>query len=159
MIKCLYLLLMSTNQVLKVWAYKCPIEWLNVYIYYLRLHIQMHTSYWIVSACKRSLKRLCFYTCLSVILFTGGVSASVHVGIHPLGRHPWTDTPRKQTSPTQCMLGDTGNKQVVPILLECILVTDMYTHTHIHMHTSNRTVTDVYTHIYTHTHTCILVTG
>ena len=45
---------------------------------------------------------------LSVILFTGGVSASVHAGIH--------------NPPPQCMLGDTGNKRAVRILLECILV-------------------------------------
>ena len=30
--------------------------------------------------------------------------------------------PWKQTPPAQCMLGDTGNKRVVRILLECILV-------------------------------------
>ena len=43
---------------------------------------------------------------LSVILSTGGMSASVHAGIHtphpppPLGRHPhWTDTPHWQTAP------------------------------------------------------------
>ena len=34
----------------------------------------------IFTAGKRSLRRLYFYTCLSVILFTGGGSASVHVG-------------------------------------------------------------------------------
>ena len=101
-----------------------------------------------------------------------GVSALVHAGIHPLGRHPlpspWTVTsPRKHTPlgstphkhtppkhtpgitlprstppweahppkpleadpreadsppPAQCMLGDTGNKRAVSILLECILV-------------------------------------
>ena len=33
------------------------------------------------------LRRLCFYTCLSVILFTGG-SASVHAGIPPRTRQP-----------------------------------------------------------------------
>ena len=43
-----------------------------------------------------------------------GGSASVHAGIHilPPGRHP----------PAQCMLGDTGNKRAVRILLECNLV-------------------------------------
>ena len=79
-----------------------------------------------------------------------GVSASVRDGIHPPGkqttprsrhpsgsRHPRpeADTPRKQTAPrsryllgsrhpppAQCMLGDMGNKRVVRILLECILV-------------------------------------
>ena len=39
---------------------------------------------------KRSLRRLCFYTCLSVILCTGG-SVSVHAGI--------ADPPREQTPP------------------------------------------------------------
>ena len=86
---------------------------------------------------------------LSVILFTRGVSASVHAGIHtpweqthstgadtPRSRHPWEQTPPRSRHPpgadtplpgadqppVQCMLGDTGNKQVVRILLECILV-------------------------------------
>ena len=39
MIKCLYLLLMSANLVLKVWAYKCPIEWLNcLYLLLMSTH-------------------------------------------------------------------------------------------------------------------------
>ena len=52
----------------------------------------------IITARKRSLRRLCFYLCLSVILFTGGGwSASVHAGIHPPGAdHP----PRSRHSPT-----------------------------------------------------------
>ena len=33
----------------------------------------------VITACKRSLRRLCFYTCLSVILFTGG-RAGLHGG-------------------------------------------------------------------------------
>ena len=36
----------------------------------------------------------------------------------PESRHP----PRIRHTPPQCMLGDMGNKQVVHILLECILV-------------------------------------
>ena len=40
---------------------------------------------------KRSLRRLCFYTCLPVILFTGGGSASVHAGI---ADPPEADTPQ-----------------------------------------------------------------
>ena len=36
--------------------------------------------------------------------------------VHPL---PWAGTPTQE----QCMLGDTGNKRGVRILLECILVT------------------------------------
>ena len=55
------------------------------------------------------------------------VCHSVHRGS---GRHPREDTPQEQTSPReqtppapmQCMLGDTGNKRVVRILMECILV-------------------------------------
>ena len=36
----------------------------------------------------------------------------------PRTRHP----PGADTPPEQCMLGDTGNKRAVRILLECILV-------------------------------------
>ena len=90
----------------------------------------------LVTARKCSLQRLCFYMCLSVILFTGG-SASVHAGIpHPPGtRHPpWSrhpspraDTPRdpppgSRHPQEQSMLGDTVNERVVRILLECNLV-------------------------------------
>ena len=50
---------------------------------------------------------------LSVILFTGGVSAPVHAGIHiPLGRHP----PGRHPPPAQCMLGYTP-----PPPAQCIL--------------------------------------
>ena len=68
---------------------------------------------------KLSLRRLCFYTCLSVILFRG---ECLHAGMHT--------TPRQTLSgsrhpPAQCMLGDMGNKRVVRILLECILVSFM----------------------------------
>ena len=61
------------------------------------------------------------------------MSASVHAGIHPPEQTPpWEQThPPEQTPPppgadtpllAQCMLGDTGNKRAVCILLECILV-------------------------------------
>ena len=46
-------------------------------------------TYRFITARKRSLRRLCFYTCLSVILFTGGVSAAGGVpapgGVSALG--------------------------------------------------------------------------
>ena len=117
-------------------------------------------------ACKQSLGRLYFYTCLSFC--SRGVSLSQCMlgytprradppGADPPSRHPpgsrhppWgeqnlllgadtspeADTSREQTPPrsrhspgsrhclppVQCMLGDTGNKRVVCILLECILV-------------------------------------
>ena len=85
----------------------------------------------VFTACKQSLRRLCFYICLLVILFTGGVSALVHTWIHPLGADtppgqtpPLEQTPHGQSPPprAQCMQGDTGNKRAVRILLECILV-------------------------------------
>ena len=41
---------------------------------------------------KRSLRRLCFHTCLSVILFTGG-SISVHAGYTPGAQPPRPGTP------------------------------------------------------------------
>ena len=53
------------------------------------------------------------------------VSHSVHRGV---GLSAYWDTPPGQTPlgadipPAQCMLGDTGNKRAVRILLECILV-------------------------------------
>ena len=43
----------------------------------------------------------------------------------PLGIYtPWDQIhlPRTRYTPEQCMLGDTGNKRAVRILLECILV-------------------------------------
>ena len=74
----------------------------------------------VITVRKRSLRRLCFYTCLSVILFTGvGVSVKVHAGIHPLGAD--TPSPWGQTPPG-CMPGDTFNKRALRILLECIVV-------------------------------------
>ena len=55
---------------------------------------------------KRSLRRLCFYNCLSVILFTGGVPGQVSpkAGIPPWGGTPragtsWPDTPPGQVHP------------------------------------------------------------
>ena len=99
----------------------------------------------LVTARKRS-----FYTCLSVILFTGGQYLGRYI---PLGRYnpppgrytPWQvqtpgrytplagnpldrytprpgTPPRQVHPPRQCMLGDMGNKRMVRILLECILV-------------------------------------
>ena len=79
----------------------------------------------------------------SVILSTGGVSASVHAGIpppprsrHPLGadtppgsRHPSREqtppranTPRSRHPPPHSRLRHTVNERPVCILLECILV-------------------------------------
>ena len=91
----------------------------------------------VITAHKGSLRRLCFYTCLLVILFTG-VYLGRYIplaGTHPPGRytplgrytrqvHPqpsWAGTPPGQVPtlpkagtppPDQCMLGDMGNKRV-----------------------------------------------
>ena len=51
-------------------------------------------------------ERQCFQKRVSRILSRGGVSASVHAGIHPPGRHPpgqtspWADTPPRQQTAT-----------------------------------------------------------
>ena len=76
------------------------------------------------TARKRSLQRLCFYTCMSVILFTGGCLPQYMLGYTPQEQTPpRADTPRsRHPPPAQCMLRDMGNKQAVCILLECILV-------------------------------------
>ena len=70
---------------------------------------------------QRSLGNVMFLH-VFVILFTGGrgVSGSVHAGIHPprSRQPPGADT----RPPVQRMLGDTGNKRAVRILLQCILV-------------------------------------
>ena len=69
----------------------------------------------IFTARKRSLQRLCFYTCLSVILFT--------VGRVPGQVHPRAGTPLwAGTHPPGNVCWDTVNKRAVRILLECILV-------------------------------------
>ena len=49
-------------------------------LYYLYSQPNCHKHYWIITALKRSLRRSCFYTCLSVILFTVGVSRPTHRG-------------------------------------------------------------------------------
>ena len=50
--------------------------------------------------------------------FHRGVSLQGEIDT-PLSRRP---TPWQGDPQAQCMLGDTGNKRAVPILLECILV-------------------------------------
>ena len=56
---------------------------------------------------------------LPVILFTGrGVCLNACWDTHT----PGTDTPPPHTHTAQCMLGATGNKRAVGILLECIFV-------------------------------------
>ena len=100
----------------------------------------------VITVRKRSLRRLSFYTCLSVILFTEGCLSQCMLGYTPSGADtPRADTPpqeqtssweqtfhqeqtpsHEQTPPAQCMLGDVGNKQAVRILLECILVSNIF---------------------------------
>ena len=101
--------------------------------YEMRSASRQYASYWnaILLPSTMKLQRLCFNTCLSVILFMGG-SASVHAGIPA----PRPDTPRPGTP-----LGPgtppgtrhpSGTRHLPPcrrlllrtlrILLECILV-------------------------------------
>ena len=99
----------------------------------------------LITARKRNLRRLCFYTCLSVILFTGG---STWAGTppprqaHPLAVHPpmgrytplGSYTPREATPPgsytprqvpPRSVCWDMVNMRAVRILLECILVSEL----------------------------------
>ena len=62
----------------------------------------------LVTTGKRILRRLCFYTCVSVILFTGEY----------LGRYPRAGT---TPPPGHSACWDTVNKRAVRIPLECIL--------------------------------------
>ena len=76
-------------------------------------------------------KIMFLYLSVSHSVHRGGVSASVHAGIHPHEQTPpWANTPlgvdtppgSKRPPPAQCMLGNTANKRAVRILLECIPV-------------------------------------
>ena len=90
-----------------------------------------------ITARKRSLRRLCFYTCLSVSHSVegclhpgGGRGVCIQGGLHPggsasIGRggiHLGGSTSRSR--PTHRILRDTVNERAVRILLECILVTE-----------------------------------
>ena len=88
---------------------------------------------YLITACKRSLRRLCFYTCLSVILFTGGAypiacwdtppPGQAHpLGRYPPGRYPQVGTPpgRYTTSrytPSQAGIPRAG----APTSAQCVL--------------------------------------
>ena len=96
----------------------------------------------IFTARKRNLRRLYFYTCLSVILFTG---EGCCVSLYAMGQtnlqedtpprktdHPGRQIPPRKTDPPpkedttktpqeHCMPGDTGKKRAGRILLEWIL--------------------------------------
>ena len=78
---------------------------------------------------KRSLRRLCFYTCLSVILFTGGGRAwrgVCMVGVCMAGGRVHG---RGACMPCHYeILQDTVNERAVRILLECILVFYSFTY-------------------------------
>ena len=85
----------------------------------------------VITARKRSLRGLCFYICLSVILFMGGG------GLHPAGLPLGGSRSRGSASERVCIQGglhpgvlcrppsDTMvNEQAVRILLQCIFVGD-----------------------------------
>ena len=78
---------------------------------------------------QRSWSKVIFSeACVKNSVHRGGGSATLHAGMHPPPRDqrqappppmgPEAGTP----PPAQCMLGDTGNKRAVRILMECNLV-------------------------------------
>ena len=80
----------------------------------------------VFTARKRSLRRLCFYTCLSVILFTGWIHSPGRYtpppASAPLGRYTPPARYPQQVHPMCSACWDTVNKRAVRIPLECILV-------------------------------------
>ena len=76
----------------------------------------------IFTARKRSLRRLCFYTCPSVILFTWGVSRHTPRGKGGVSQHALRQTPSPHSR--QVLL------RAVGILMECILVIRVVPPTH-----------------------------
>ena len=114
---------------------------------YCRTFTDFRSMKYIFTAGKRSLRRLCFYTCLSFCsqgeyLFQTGTSpAGTHPRQVPPGQvHPpragtprWAGTsspqvhqPPRQVPPSRYtprqILRDTVNERAVCILLECILI-------------------------------------
>ena len=91
-----------------------PVEmWKNVRRHNTLVSPNIKLNIFLITTRKRSLQMLCFYTCLSVILFRRGE----YLGRYPLGRYtPWVGTspgqvypqagtPPAGTPPTQCMPG------------------------------------------------------
>ena len=87
----------------------------NAFVFSMRQSIETDTLHHYLLPSATKLRRLCFYTCLSVILFTGGgnyrgskASASVHAGIPILftggsaqcrDRHPPEQAPPRDQAP------------------------------------------------------------
>ena len=85
-----------------------PVEmWKNVRGHNTLVSPNIKLNIFLITARKRSLQMLCFYTCLSVILFTGGGNtwAGTPQQVHPLDRytpqqvHPKANTPPGQVHP------------------------------------------------------------
>ena len=98
-------------------------------------------SIFIITARKCSLRRLCFYTCLSLILFTGAYPSMPppdeeppcmengeppapvwRIETPPMENPPTMENPPDVEPPQYWQPPQPDNKQVVRILLECILV-------------------------------------
>ena len=75
----------------------------------------------IITARKRSLRRLCFYTCLSVILFTGD-RHSPGANTPSRNQTPREHTPPGADPPCAVHAGRYGQQAGGTHLLECILV-------------------------------------
>ena len=80
-------------------------------------HLLIMSCFFLLPATKLGQGYVFTHVCDSV--HDGGGSPPLNAVIHPPG-------PEAGTPPAQCMLGDTGNKRAVRILLECNLVLHLF---------------------------------
>ena len=85
--------------------------------------VRNHLSAFLPSATK--LRRLCFYTCLSVILLTGGGLPQYMLGYHP---PPGTRHPPQQTATVTDGTHPTGMHSFFPTVIICHQDMALYAH-------------------------------
>ena len=93
------------------------IWWLlqQVWLAQQAMHLQVC---FLVTAHKRSLRRLCFYTCLSVILFTGGTCPGTLGRYIPRGRYTPRSMSRRHASYWNAFLLSSALDYTFPVHLQ-----------------------------------------